>query len=327
MHDVVTIGEGMLRLSPPLHGRLRRARALDLHVCGSQGNVACNLARLGLNTAFVTKVPDNALGLLMQDFYMGCGVDTSHVRMTPGSRLGVNFIEFGATPRPSTVVYDRKNSAASTIAPDDFDWDAILSGTRLAYTDGIFPALSASCRAATVEFVAAAKREGCLVGFDINYREHLWSAEAAAATLSELLPLVDILVTTRGDAQTVFGCTGSGEEMARQLHERFSCPTVCIALGEVISVLRGSIEALLLHEGSLFHSQRHEVDAIDRFGAGDALGSGLIYSLLAQKDMQYAVDFGAAMCAADFTVPGDVAHVTVGEVETIMRAKGFHVKR
>ena len=108
MYDVVTVGEGMLRLSPPRYERIRRARTLDVHMCGSQGNVACNIARLGLKTAFVTKLPDNALGLLAKDHYLSCGVDASHIKLVPGARLGVNFIEFGATPRASAVVYDRK---------------------------------------------------------------------------------------------------------------------------------------------------------------------------------------------------------------------------
>jgi 2-dehydro-3-deoxygluconokinase len=312
MYDVVTLGEPLLRLAPPGHGRLRRARHLDLHVCGSQGNVAANLARLGLKTAFATKVPDSAIGLLVKDFHLSCGVDVAHIRAVPQARLGLTFVEFGATPRPSTAVYDRKNSAASTIAPGDFDWDLIVAGTRLAYTDGIFP---------------AARRHQCLVGFDVNYREHLWSPDEAAAVLTEVIRHVDILLTTRGDAEALFGCRGSRDEIARQLHERFGCNFVCMIGGEVHSVLRGSIEAVLLHDGTLFQSARHEVDSIDRFGAGDAFGSGIIYGVLANKEMQYTVDFAAALCAADFTIPGDVAHATVAELESIMQARGFHVKR
>ncbi len=327
MYDVVSLGEGMLRLSPPPHERLRRARTLDLHVCGSQGNVACNLARLGLRTAFVTKVPDNALGLLMRDFYASCGVDAAHIRLVGDSRLGVNFIEFGATPRPSAAVYDRKGSAASTIAPGDFDWDAILHGTRLAYTDGIFPGLSETCRATAGDFLAAARQHGCLVAFDVNYREHLWSPSSAASVLTALLPQVDILMTTRGDAETVFGCTGTGADMARQLHERFGCGVVCVPTGEIHSVLRGTIRAVLLADGAVYESPTHDVDAVDRFGAGDALGAGVIYGVLTKQDRQYTVDFAAALCAADFTIPGDVAHVTVAEVEALMRAKGYHVRR
>ncbi len=314
-------------MSPPSHGRLRRARTLDLHVCGSQGNVACNLARLGMKTAFVTKVPDSALGLLLQDFYSSCGVDISYIRRIPNSRLGTTFIEFGATPRASTVVYDRKNSAASTLSPGDYDWDAILGGTRLAYTDGILPGLSDSCRATAVEFIAAAKRHKCLVGFDLNYREHLWTAPDAAAVLSPLVSQVDILMAPRGDSARLFGCTGTAEDVARQLHERFGCRVVCVVAGEVLSVLRGAVEAVLLRDGKVYRSARHEVDAIDRFGAGDAMGSGVIHGVLTGKDMQYTVDFAAALCALDFTMPGDVAHVTVPEVEAVMQAKGFHVQR
>ena len=110
MYDVVTVGEGMLRLSPPHYERIRRAKTFDVHACGSQGNVACNIAILGLKTAFVTKVPNNALGLFMKDHYMRCGVDTSHIKLIDGSRLGINFVEFGATPRSSMVVYDRSSS-------------------------------------------------------------------------------------------------------------------------------------------------------------------------------------------------------------------------
>jgi 2-dehydro-3-deoxygluconokinase len=327
MYDIVTIGEGMLRLSPPPHERLRRARTLDLHICGSQGNVACNMARLGMKSAFVTKVPDSALGLLIVDHYRSCGVDPAHIRLVPGSRLGVNFIEFGATPRASAAVYDRRNSAASTIAPGDFDWDEILQGTRIAYTDGIFPGLSDTCWATAVEFVAAAKRKGCLIGFDINYREHLWSPEQAASVLGELLAKVDILITSHGDAEKLFGCRGSGEEIARQLHERFGCRIVGVTLGEVYSVLSGSVDSVVLHEGTLYRSRKYEVDAIDRFGAGDAWGAGLMYAYLARGDLQYAVDFANAMCAVDFTMPGDVAHVTVREVETIMNSRDYRVTR
>jgi 2-dehydro-3-deoxygluconokinase len=300
---------------------------LDLHVCGSQGNVAANLARLGLKTAFATRVPDNALGLLVRDHFLSCGVAPSLIIPTPGFRLGLNFIEFGATPRASTAVYDRKNSAASTIAPGDFDWNTILAETRLAYTDGIFPGLSDSCRAAAHEFIAAAKRCGCLVGFDINYREHLWSPETAAEVLAPLLEKADILLTTRGDACTVFGYDASPEKTACLFHERFGCGIVCIAIGKVYGVLRGSVGTQVLNRGTVYESRQHEVDAIDRFGAGDAIGSGLIYCVLGNKEMQYAADFAAALGALDFTAPGDVAQVTPAEVEAIMGATSFHVKR
>ena len=327
MYDVVTVGEGMLRLSPPRYERIRRARTLDVHICGSQGNVASNIARLGLKTAFVTKLPDNALGLLANDHYMSCGVDTSHIKFIPGARLGVNYIEFGATPRASAVVYDRKNSAASTIAPGDFDWDKILKGTRLAYTDGIFPGLSPTCRQAAAEFVAAAKRNGCLVGFDVNYREHLWSPEEAKAVMSEIIENVDILITTQWDSETVFGYRGSYEEIIRQFHEDFGCKIVGITLREVYDVLRGAWNTMVLHEGKVLHGQKFDIDVIDRFGAGDSWGSGFLYAYLTTDNVEYAMNFGNAVCALHHTMPGDVVQVTPKEVEAIMNSKDFREKR
>jgi len=327
MFDVVTLGEGMLRLSPPRFERLRRARTLEVHVCGSQGNVACNLARLGLKTAFLTKLPDNALGLLMLDHYRSCGVDVSHVQLVPNSRLGVNYLEFGATPRASAVVYDRKQSAASTIAPGDFDWDAILHGARVAYTDGIFPGLSPSCRAAAAQFVAAARRQACLVGFDVNYREHLWPPEEARAVQAEILPSVDVLITTQWDAETVFGYRGSYEAILRQFHAEFGCRIVAVTLRTVHDVLRGAWNTMLLDGGTILHGRQIEIDVIDRFGAGDSWGSGFFYAYLATGNAEYAMNFGNALCALHHTIPGDVAHVTTREVEALMESADFREKR
>ena len=331
MFDVVTVGEGMLRLSPPRYERIRRAHTLDLHVCGSQGNVASNIARLGLKTAFATKVPNNALGLLMKDHYMSCGVDASLIKMIDDSRLGVNYIEFGATPRASAVVYDRKYSAASTIAPGDFNWDAILKGCKLAYTDGIFPGLSKSCTESAMDFIAAAKRQGCLVGFDVNYREHLWSPEEARRVQSEIIKNVDILITTQWDSEIVFGYKGSYEEIIKQFHEEFGCKIVAITLREVYDVLRGAWNTMVYTDGQVLHGQKYDIDVIDRFGAGDSWGSGFLYAYLNTGDPQYAMNFGNAMCALHHTIPGDVAQLTAEEVESLMKKSGtetaFEVKR
>jgi 2-dehydro-3-deoxygluconokinase len=331
MFDVVTVGEGMLRLSPPGHERIRRAHAFDLHVCGSQGNVACNMARLGLKTAFATKAPNNALGLLLRDHYLSCGVDASLIKFVDGARLGVNYIEFGATPRPSAVVYDRKNSAASTISMGDYNWDAILKGVKLAYTDGIFPGLSRNCSEAALDFIAAARRQGCLIGFDVNYREHLWSPAEARRVQSEIIKNVDILITTQWDSEIVFGYKGSYEEIIMQFHEEFGCKIVAITLREVYDVLRGAWNTMIYADGQVLHGQKHEIDVIDRFGAGDSWGSGFLYAYLTTGDPQYAMNFGNAFCALHHTIPGDVCHASVSEVETLMKKtsaeSAYEVKR
>ena len=327
MHDVVTIGEGMLRLSPPRYERIRRARTLDVHVCGSQGNVASNIARLGLKTAFITKVPNNELGLLMKDHYMSCGVDPAYIKMIDGSRLGVNYIEFGATPRASKVVYDRKNSAASTITKDDYKWDDILKNVKIAYTDGIFPGLSPNCAESAFAFIAAAKRQKCQIAFDVNYREHLWTPQRAREVQSEIIKNVDILITTQWDSEIVFGYTGSYEDIIKKFHDDFGCKIVAITLREVIDVLRGAWNTMVFYDGRILHGQKHVIDVIDRFGAGDSWGSGFLYSYLVQGDVEYAMNFGNAFCALHHTIPGDVAHATREEVESIMKTKDFREKR
>ena len=327
MYDIVTVGEGMLRLSPPPYQRLRRTRTLDLEVCGSQGNVACNAARLGLKAAFVTRVPDNALGLLLQDHYAGCGVDTAHIQTVQDSRVGVNYLEFGSTPRASAVVYDRAHSAASTIELESFDWDAILKGTRLAYTDGIFPGLSASCREAAFEFVAAARRQECLVAFDVNYREHLWAPQEARDVLSKIIESVDVLVSSRWHAETVFGYAGSDEEMMQRFHETFGCRVVAMTLREDHDVRHGTWDAAVLYENQVLRGRRYEVDLIDRFGGGDAWSAGFFFGYLTNGDVEYGLNFGNALCALNHTFPGDVAHVSPREVEALMASEGMHVRR
>ena len=327
MYDVVTLGESMLRLSPPGHGRIRRMRTLDVHMCGSQQNVAANLARLGLKTAFLTKLPNNALGHFARDFSMSCGVDASHIKMIDDSRIGVNFIEFGATPRASSVVYDRRNSAASTITPEDFDWDSLLKNTKLAYTDGILPGLSDNCSDAALAFFDAAKKAGCITAFDVNYREHLWPPARARQVQAEIIKNTDILVTTQWDSETVFGYKGSYEEITKQFYDEFGCKIVAITLREVYDVLRGGWSTLVLHEGKTIRGKKYDMDVIDRFGGGDSWCSGFLFGYLTNGDVQFAADFGDALCALHHTIPGDVAQLTVEEVENIMDAADYRVKR
>ena len=319
MYDFVSVGEVMLRLSPPKHERLRRMRTLDVYVGGSQLNVAADLARLGLKTAFCSKLPDNQLGLFAKDECMSYGVDMSHVQLIKGARMGMNFIEFGGTPRASSVVYDRKGSAASTVSPGDFNWDEILKGTKIAYTDGIFPGLAKNTAEAALEFIAAAKKAGCTIAFDINYREHLWSCEEAKVVLSKIIKDVDILTTTQWDSETVFGYTGSYEDIIKRFHDEFGCKIVGITLREIYDISRGAWNTMVLYDGKIINGRKYDMDQIDRFGAGDSWFSGFLYGYL-KGSIEYAVNFGNALCALHHTIQGDVAHLTVSEVEALMNA-------
>lgn len=318
-YDLITIGEALLRMSPPRYVQLRRTPSLDVIAVGSQLNVAANFARLGKKAAFVTKLPDNPLGLLVRDTCMGYGLDVSHIKMVPGAKMGVTYVEFSIAPRAPVAVYDRAGSAASTISPADFNWDEILSTTKYAYTDGIFPGLSPSCSESTDLFFQAAKRHGCTTCFDVNYREHLWSPEAARASWSRILPQIDVLVTNRGVSETVFGrpASDSDEEMMRFYADGFGCKVICLTSREIMGTEKGAWSSKALTADGIIHGRRYEFDIVDRYGTGDAWFAGFLYGL-AEKDTAYGLEFGNAMCALAHTIEGDVAHATPDDVRAIM---------
>jgi 2-dehydro-3-deoxygluconokinase len=188
----------MLRLSPRRYERLRRTSSLELRACGAQFNIAADLAALGKRSLFLTRLPDNELGYLSQSLAVGYGVDMTHSQFVEAGRMGLIFAEFGQAPRRNVHLYDREGSAASTITAGDFDWPALVSEVRFAYTDGIFPALNSGCQSAALAFLSAARQAGCTTCFDINYRESLWHDRNPLALYRQALPLVDVLVTNRG---------------------------------------------------------------------------------------------------------------------------------
>jgi len=319
MYDLVSLGEVMLRMSPPRYQRLRRATRLDVCVAGSQLNVAANLAQLGWRTAFVSKLPDNELGLLARAACRSYGVDTSYLPLVAGARIGVNYLEFSLAPRRPQVVYDRAGSAASTITAADFDWPAILQGARFAYTDGIFPGLSEGCAAAAGEFLQAARRQGAITCFDVNYREHLWSEPRARAAWQQLLPHVDIIATNRSVSEAVFGYHGSDAEIMRCYHAEFGSRLVCLTSREMSGLKRGAWSAVALYDDAVVTGRRVEFDIVDRFGSGDAWFAGLLYGYAAQG-VGYGLDFATALCALAHTIEGDVAQVSAAEVEAMLAA-------
>jgi 2-dehydro-3-deoxygluconokinase len=312
-YDLISLGEVMLRLSPPRYQRLRWTTSFDIHVAGAQLNVAANLARFGKRTAFLSKLPNNDLGLLARDICAAYGIDMSHVLLIDGTRMGLNFLEFSATPRPPVAIFDRRGSAASTLSADDFDWNALTQSTRIAHTDGIVPGLSDAARNAVATYLQAAKANGCLTSFDVNYREHLWTPQSARECWETLLPYVDILVTSQGVSQLVFGFDGSDEEIAQRYHEKFGCKLVAVTRREIDGILHGAWNSLACHEKEIFYGRRYEFDVIDRYGTGDVFFAGLLYGYL-EKDVQFALDFGNAACALAHTLEGDVAHIRVEEV-------------
>jgi 2-dehydro-3-deoxygluconokinase len=307
-YDVVTLGETMIRLSPPGHRRLEEAETLECRIGGSESNVAVALARLGLRTAWLSKLPENPLGRLIDRRLRSLGVDVAHVVWISEGRAGVYFIEPGAPPRPTRVLYDRAGSAASTMTPAEMPWEVVRASRHL-HLSGITPALSASCRAVAARAVSEARAAGATISLDVNYRSKLWSPAEAAAALAELIPSVDLLITTAVDAALLFDLTGAPDALARSLHDRFGVPVAVVTLGaEGVT----ACDADGCHHVSCFPATE-----VDRVGAGDAFDAGLIYGYL-QGDLPKGLSYGMAMAAIKHSLPGDEFVSSLAEVEELV---------
>jgi len=327
MAQVVTLGEAMLRLSPPDFHRLEQASSFDVKVGGGELNVAVGVARLGIDSAWVSKLPENALGRMVRNKAREQGVDTSHIVWSKSGRVGIYFLEFGANPRASSVVYDRAGSAASTLAPGEVDWGKALAGCRLFHVSGITPALSRSCAEATLEAVKAAKSAGAKVSFDVNYRKKLWTAEEANACLVPMMEYVDILITTEEDTGIVFGIREpSYQQVAVRLNERFGFEVVAITLREDLSVLRNNWSAFAYSGGKFYESAKYSCELVDRVGAGDSFTAGFVYGYLT-GDVRKGVDYGTAYSALKHSIPGDLNWATLEEVESQLKGAGSRIQR
>ncbi|MCL5076204.1 MAG: sugar kinase [Chloroflexi bacterium] len=313
MYDVVCFGEAMIRFTPLNFQRLEQATSLEVTVGGSELNAAVGLSRLGLRTAWVSRLVDNQLGRMIASRAMTHGVDVSHVVWTKEGRVGLYFIEMGASPRASQVLYDRSHSAIAGLVAEEIDWPALLKGTRVFHTSGITPALSRPCAEATEAALSAAKDNHCLATFDLNYRARLWTKDEARQTLSQLFRYVDILLTTSDDLETVFGLSGSEEMMAQEIKEQFGFKVVVITIRQAPTVLRGSWTSLALADRT-YRGRITELELVDRIGSGDAYSAGFIYGYLT-GDVAKAVAYGDAMSVLKHSIPGDFSWVTLAEVE------------
>jgi len=303
--DLVTFGEAMVRLTPPAFGRIEQASSFDVHVGGSELNVAVLAARLGLKSRWVSRLPDNALGRMIGARAREQGVD-AHVEWTADARAGLYFVELDAGSRARNVLYDRAASAISRVTPGSIDWASVFAGGRWYHVSGITPALSDGAAEVTAESLALAKRAGLTVSYDLNYRSKLWSAKQARAVQEPLLEHVDLLITTAEDARVVFGLSAESHDT---LQKRFDLSAVVITLAE------GPHAAMALADGKMHTAPRYEVEVVDRIGAGDAFSGGLIVSRLEQRGWDDALRFAAATAALKHRIPGDFCLVTRDEVE------------
>jgi 2-dehydro-3-deoxygluconokinase len=326
-YDAITFGEAMVRLSPPAFRRLEQARSLEVHVGGAELNTAVALARLGRSTAWVSRLTRNPLGRLVANHAREAGVATDHVVWTDEDRVGLYFLEFGAAPRASGVLYDRKESAAAAIRPGMVHWPAVLAGARWFHVTGITPALSPTAADTTREALQACRAIGVRTSIDLNYRSKLWSPDEAGRCMTDLMPHCDVLITTEEDAERVFGITGAGYEgVAAQLARRFPLRVVAVTLRENPLVWKNAWTAIAYHEGAVYRTRTYEVEIVDRLGAGDCFAAGLIHGLL-DGDLQKGLDYGIAASALKHSIPGDFAWITAGEVEALLKGPGLRISR
>lgn len=327
--ELVTFGETMIRLSPADKNRLEQAHLLHLQVGGSELNAAVAAARLGLSTGYVTRLTNNPLGRLIRNKARQHGVDVSQVIWTDEDRVGAYYVEFGASPRPNSVLYDRAHSAMARLRPNEIDWQSALRGARCFHTSGITPALSAGAAEATLEGIKAAKKIGVQVSVDLNYRALLWTEDKARHIMNEVVGLADLLFTTEEDTARVFGIQAETYgDTARILAEQFDLRLVAITLRETPSVWRNGWSAIAydVEANALHKSPQFDLEVVDRVGAGDAFAGGFLYGYLT-GGAEAGLRYGIAISALQQTHPGDHAWATRQEVEAALRGEGLRIHR
>jgi 2-dehydro-3-deoxygluconokinase len=325
MKRVVTFGEIMLRLAPPGYTRFVQTDTFCATYGGGEANVAVSLANFGLDAAFVTRLPDNDIGQAAVNSLRRYGVCTDHITRG-GERVGIYFLEKGASQRPSKVIYDRAHSAIAEADKKDFDWNKIFEGADWFHFTGITPALGENVAQICEEALIAAKKRGITVSCDLNYRKKLWTRQQAKATMTKLMQYVDVCIANEEDAGDVFGIKADDSDItggklshegyksvANQLKINFGFKYVAITLRGSISASQNNWAAMLYDGKDYYFSRNYLIDIVDRVGGGDSFGAGLIYSLLSGYDPQKTVEFAVAASCLKHTIEGDFNMVSVDE--------------
>ncbi|MEZ4906469.1 MAG: sugar kinase [Saprospiraceae bacterium] len=331
---IVTLGEIMLRLSTPDHSRFVQSDSFDVTYGGGEANVAASLCNYGLNGVFVSKVPDNPIGKSAINHLRRYGVDTNFMAIG-GERLGIYFLETGASMRASQVVYDRAGSSIADANIEDFDWDKIFEGADWFHTTGITPALSDKSAKLTEFALKKARELNITTSIDLNYRKKLWSKEKARNVMTKLCEYVDVCIGNEEDAETTLGFKAehtnitkgvldlSGyKDVFKQMKEKFGFKFIASSLRESFSASDNGWSALVYNGEDYYHTQKYNIRIVDRVGSGDSFAAGLIYGLVTGKNFDEAAEFGVAASALKHTIPGDLNHATLQEVETLMKGDG-----
>ncbi len=330
MKKVVTLGEIMLRLSPPDKQRFIQAKGFDVIYGGGEANVAVSVANYGLDSYFVSKLPNNPIGQSAINHLRKYGVNTKYVKRG-GDRIGIYYLEHGASMRPSKVVYDRSNSSIATAIVEDFDFDEIFKDADWFHFSGITPAISDLARDITLEACKAAKKNGVTVSVDLNYRKKLWTTLEAKECMTKLMKYVDVCIGNEEDAEKVLGFKPGKTDVTqgeleiegyksifKQMKEAFDFKYIVTTLRESHSASDNGWSALIYNGEEFYQSKHYNIRIVDRVGGGDSFAGGLIYGMLSSEDFKYALEFAVGASAIKHTIFGDANLTTVEEVETLI---------
>ena len=331
---VVCFGEIMLRLAPEGYLRFVQADKFGVTFGGGEANVAVSLSNYGMDSSYVTKVPDNDISTACLNSLRKYGVNISNV-VKGGDRLGIYYLEKGASQRPSKVIYDRAYSSISQATKEDFDWKKILSGAEWFHFTGITPALSDSCAEICLDAVKTAKELGITVSCDLNYRKKLWTKEKAKQVMSKIAPLIDVCIANEEDASDVFGIKADNTDIttgklshegyksvAKKLSNTFGFKKVTITLRGSISANDNNWAAMLYDGQEYYFSKNYLIHIVDRVGGGDSFGAGLIYGLTHNFTPQDTIEFAVAASCLKHTIEGDFNMVSVDEVLKLAQGDG-----
>ncbi len=334
MARIVCFGEIMLRLAPEGYNRFFQNDKLGATFGGGEANVAVSLANYGMDASYVTKLPKHAIGQAAVDSLRYFGVDTKHITRG-GERVGIYYLEKGASQRGSVCIYDRAYSAISMATTADFNWDEIFEGADWFHFTGITPALGANVVEICREACIAAKKRNIKISCDLNYRGKLWTREEARAAMTDLCQYVDVCISNEEDAKDVFGIEAENTDIyggklnhegyksvAKQLADKFGFEKVAITLRSSISASDNDWAGMLYDGENYCFSKEYHLHIVDRVGGGDSFGGGLIYSLLSGKTTAEAIEFAVAASALKHSIEGDFNRVSVAEVEKLAKGDG-----
>jgi 2-dehydro-3-deoxygluconokinase len=329
MGKIVTFGEIMLRLAPNGYYRFFQDDQLQATFGGGEANVSVSLANYGLDSVYVTKLPKHAIGQAAVNSLRYFGVDTSHI-VRGGDRIGIYFLEKGASQRGSVCIYDRAHSAIAEANATDFDWDSIFEGAEWFHFTGITPALGSNLVGICLEACQAAHRHGVKISCDLNYRGKLWTREQARNAMTKLCEYVDVCISNEEDAKDVFGIEAEGTDItggklntdgyksvAKQLADKFNFEKVAITLRTSISANDNDWQGMLYDGKDYCFSKQYHLHIVDRVGGGDSFGGGLIYALTQGYTTQEAIEFAVAASALKHSIEGDFNRVSVDEVKNL----------